>query len=239
MPEEINRVLTDRLSDLLLCPSEDAVDNLEREGIDPERITLVGNTMIDSLLRLLEPAKETLIVERLGLEERSYVLVTLHRPALVDDPDLLDQTMAVLAELARELPVVLPLHPRTRDRLHKQGRFRSNGLRFLEPLSYLEFIALEAAARLVITDSGGVQEETTVLGVPCVTYRTTTERPITVEHGTNRVIGTDPGILYRSCAEELRDGARCTTNQIPLWDGRAGIRAAERINEFLENVPTV
>lgn len=232
MPEEVNRVLTDRLSDLLLCPSEDAVENLAREGIAADRIAVVGNTMIDSLLRLLDPARDTHVRERLGLTERGYVLVTLHRPALVDDPTLLTRTLAILDDIGRELPVVLPLHPRTRSRLRENGRDRSKGLRLLDPLSYLEFIALEADARLVITDSGGVQEETSVLGVPCVTYRTTTERPITIELGTNRLVGTDPAALYEACIAQLRNGFPVEKAAIPLWDGRAGVRAAAAIDEF-------
>jgi UDP-N-acetylglucosamine 2-epimerase (non-hydrolysing) len=231
MPEEVNRAVTDRIADLLLCPSADAVDNLVAEGVPEERIALVGNTMIDSLLALRGAADATGAVERLGLREREFVLVTLHRPSLVDDPEKLDATLAALGELAAELPVVLPLHPRTRARLGDDHP-RLRALRALEPLDYLEFIALEAAARLVITDSGGVQEETSVLGVPCLTYRTTTERPITVERGTNRLVGTDPAALLAAGREALAaplPGAPA----IPLWDGHAGQRAADAVRTLL------
>jgi UDP-N-acetylglucosamine 2-epimerase (non-hydrolysing) len=232
MPEEVNRVVTDRIADLLLCTSADAVENLAAEGIQGSRIALVGNTMIDSLLRLVDATAGNTGLARLGLEPRRYALATLHRPSLVDDPEALDGVLGVLDELASAFPVILPLHPRTRERLD-----RSTGaphrVRLLEPLPYLDFLALEKAARLVITDSGGVQEETSVLGVPCLTYRTTTERPVTVELGTNRLIGTDPGALEAACREELLTHQQFSPAAIPLWDGHAGARAARAIAEML------
>jgi UDP-N-acetylglucosamine 2-epimerase (non-hydrolysing) len=228
MPEEVNRIATDRLSDLLLCHCDEAVANLRREGTPPEAIALVGNTMIDSLLRLLPAARERAPLERLGLDEGRYVLVTLHRPAVVDDAGRLGEVLAVLEEAARQLPVVFPVHPRTRGRLEAAG-LRPAGVRLLEPLDYLDFIALEASARLVVTDSGGLQEETSALGVPCLTYRTTTERPVTCELGTNRLVGTDPARLAEALAAELAADRWRGAAAIPLWDGAAGPRAAAAV----------
>lgn len=233
MPEEINRVLCDRLSDLLLCPSAGAVDALAGEGIDPDRAALVGNTMIDTLLRLSEPVRASAERRRLGAPDGAYVLVTLHRPAVVDDAARLHAVMQALDDVACRLPVLFPVHPRTRGRLAGAGWKPADGVRLLEPLSYIEFIALEAGARLVITDSGGVQEETSALGVPCLTYRTTTERPVTVELGTNRVIGIDPGMLLEAALDELGRSFKRTRCDIPLWDGQAGPRAADAIVNLL------
>jgi UDP-N-acetylglucosamine 2-epimerase (non-hydrolysing) len=230
MPEEVNRVVTDRVADLLLCPSADAVEHLRAEGVPAERIELVGNTMIDSLFALLEAARATGARERLGLAAGAYVLVTLHRPALVDDPQRLGAVLDVLGELAQRLPVLAPLHPRTRARLG--ARELPAGVTALDPLPYLEFVALEADARLVVTDSGGVQEETSALGVDCVTYRTTTERPITVTAGTNRLVGVDPAALRRACTEILDGEPPREAPSIPLWDGRAASRAARTIATF-------
>lgn len=233
MPEEINRVLTDRLSDLLLCTSADALDNLAAEGIGSERVALVGNTMIDSLWRLVDEADAQSPLARLGLRARGYALVTLHRPSLVDDDDRLAAVLAVLDELAGELPVIFPVHPRTRARIGGLGARSPRNLRLLEPLSYLEFLALQRSARLVVTDSGGVQEETSALGVPCLTYRTTTERPVTIELGTNRLVGTDPAALAAACREELARERDFAPAAIPLWDGHAGVRAATVIEHLV------
>ena len=227
MPEEINRIVTDRVSDLLLCPSDGAAENLAAEGVQPDRVHVVGNTMIDSLLRLLPVAERSDVLDRLSLEPGAYVLVTLHRPSLVDDPERLEAVLAVLRRLARRIPVVVPLHPRTRDRIESQGPEALGGLIAGRPLEYLDFVALESRARLVITDSGGVQEETSVLGVPCLTCRTTTERPITVSLGTNRVVGVDPSALETACQETLAAPPPASRPSIPLWDGHAGERAAD------------
>ena len=232
MPEEVNRVVTDRVSDLLLCPSHDAPANLALEGIQGDHVVVVGNTMIDSLLRLLPVARERGALERLELAERGYVLATLHRPALVDDPAKLLPTLDALAAAAGDLPVVLPLHPRTRSRLEAAGYAAPAGLRLLEPLEYLDFIALEAGAAAVVTDSGGLQEETSALGVPCLTYRTTTERPVTCELGTNRLIGVDPDALRDALADVLASPPPAR-EPIPLWDGRAGERCAQAIESFV------
>jgi UDP-N-acetylglucosamine 2-epimerase (non-hydrolysing) len=236
MPEEVNRTLTDRVSDLLLCHSQDAVENLAREGIAGDHVQLVGNTMIDSLMALLPAARADGAVERLGLAPGEYVLATLHRPALVDDPHLLEATLAALGEVANRMPVVLPMHPRTRAALDARPLPHAEALKLLGPLDYLEFIGLEAQAALVVTDSGGVQEETSALGVPCLTYRDTTERPITVAMGTNRVVGLDPAALAAACHDALAAGRPAAAPQIPLWDGHAGARAADAVTELLRAV---
>ncbi|MGE5746895.1 MAG: non-hydrolyzing UDP-N-acetylglucosamine 2-epimerase [Solirubrobacterales bacterium] len=233
MPEEVNRVVTDRISALLLCTSSDAVENLAGEGISGDGVQLVGNTMIDSLFRILEGTDREAALRSQEVERRDFVLVTLHRPALVDDPERLGAVISVLGELARERPVLFPAHPRTTARLSDAGIEIPAGLRMVEPMDYEEFIALEAEARLVITDSGGVQEETTVLGVPCLTYRTTTERPITVELGTNELVGVDPGALLSAAQRSLASQPSDDAPEIPLWDGQAGPRAAAAVEAFL------
>jgi UDP-N-acetylglucosamine 2-epimerase (non-hydrolysing) len=233
MPEEVNRVVTDRVSDLLLCTSADAVENLAVEGISGEGVQLVGNTMIDSLFRLLDDVDRRAVLGRNAVKSREFVLVTLHRPALVDDPELLGPTMQVLAEIADSLPVVFPVHPRTRSRLEGTGFAGWGKVMLTPPLEYDQFIALEAEARLVITDSGGLQEETSVLGVPCLTYRTTTERPITVERGTNELISLDPGALQEAAQRVLAADFPAKPPEIPLWDGQAGPRAAAAVESFL------
>ncbi|HSH59085.1 MAG TPA: UDP-N-acetylglucosamine 2-epimerase (non-hydrolyzing), partial [Acidimicrobiales bacterium] len=222
MPEEVNRVVADRVSDFLLAPSPDAVDNLVAEGYRDDQIHLVGNVMVDSLLSNLERARARPVLGEMGLVEGDYGVVTLHRPANVEDPSMLGGLLSALNTVAEHCPLVFPVHPRTK--VHLAGQVLSPSLRLVEPVGYLDFVALEAGARLVLTDSGGVQEETTVLGVPCLTLRATTERPITVTHGTNTVVGLDPERIVAEAARVLRDGveARCP----PLWDGRAGERIA-------------
>jgi len=238
MPEEINRVLCDRLSDLLLCPTPDAVETLCGEGIERARAVLVGNTMIDTLFLLADRERAGAVRRRFGLHDGDYILVTLHRPALVDDVDRLLATMEALACIAEHSSVLFPVHPRTRDRLAAIGLEGDESLRLLDPLEYTDFIALEAGARLVVTDSGGVQEETSALGVRCLTYRTTTERPITVELGTNTVIGVDPARLIEEARAELHRSTAPARPEIPLWDGEAGDRAADAIAEFLAARPS-
>ena len=223
MPEEVNRVLTDRLSSLLFTPSRDGDENLLKEGIEPSRIHFVGNVMIDSLRAALPRARESKIHERLELAKGGYALATLHRPSNVDDPAALRGLMSALAEVAHDLPVVFPIHPRTRARLPQD--FKADGLKLIDPLGYLDFLALTAEARLVLTDSGGIQEETTALGVPCLTLRENTERPVTVEVGTNTLVGTDPARVIPAAREILSGKAR--KGSIPeLWDGRAAERIA-------------
>jgi UDP-N-acetylglucosamine 2-epimerase (non-hydrolysing) len=234
MPEEVNRVVTDRISDLLLCTSQDAVENLAAEGITGDGVQLVGNTMIDSLFRLLEGVDRPALLERNGLLARNFVLVTLHRPALVDDPELLGPTMDVLGEIGGDMPVIFPVHPRTRARLEGMGYSPTGKVTLAEPMDYTDFIGLEAEARLVVTDSGGVQEETSVLGTPCLTYRTTTERPVTIELGTNELIGVDPQALREAAERVLATEVPARPPEIPLWDGKAGPRAAAAVEAFLE-----
>src|SRR4249919_2222436 len=234
MPEEHNRRLTDHLSSILLAHSQDGLDNLRREGIDPSRVHLVGNTMIDSVLEHVATARAREPWSRFGLVPRRYVLVTLHRPSLVDDDDLLTSTAEALAELADALPVVFPVHPRTKrslERLRLDGRLGAAGVQVCEPLGYLDFLGLEAEASAVVTDSGGVQEETSALEVPCFTLRSSTERPVTVELGTNTMLGLEPARIAEVPA--LLATRPSSSREIPLWDGRAGMRAARVLVEFL------
>ncbi|HEX8691502.1 MAG TPA: UDP-N-acetylglucosamine 2-epimerase (non-hydrolyzing) [Longimicrobium sp.] len=230
MPEEVNRVLTDRLSDLLLTPSRDALGNLVAEGIPAERVVFAGNVMIDTLLMQLPAARARRAPERLGLEPGGYAVVTLHRPSTVDDPGALAAALEGLARVAREVPVVFPMHPRTCQRVRAHGLASLLGpLRVLEPLGYHEMLGLVDGARVVLTDSGGLQEETTALGVPCVTLREQTERPVTLAEGTNRLapwpLSAD-GVLasFAAAAAEPRrePGSRCPEG----WDGRAAERIA-------------
>jgi UDP-N-acetylglucosamine 2-epimerase (non-hydrolysing) len=226
MPEEHNRVVTDHLSSLLLVHSESAIANLAREAIT-ENVFNVGNTMIDTLLEHLEAAHETRSWERYGLKPGSYALVTLHRPALVDDPRALARTIGALRELTSQMPVVFPVHPRTRARIEEASLMdMAAEVIITAPLGYLEFLGLQSKARVVITDSGGVQEETSALGVRCFTLRDTTERPVTVELGTNAVIGARP---ERIAEIPSLMAVETKSSPIPLWDGEAGVRAAERI----------
>ena len=224
MPEEINRLVTDQLADLLFTPSRDGDENLKREGVAPEKIHLVGNLMIDTLVRLLDQARAP---EVSGLNGRGYALVTLHRPSNVDEPGMLRQIVKTLSELSSRVSVVFPIHPRTRQRIAQfdLDLARSEQLMLLEPLGYLEFLALQRDARLVITDSGGIQEETTYLGVPCLTVRNNTERPVTVDVGTNILIGQDMSRL-REESHRILDGSAKRGTIPPLWDGRAGERVA-------------
>ncbi len=228
MPEELNRVVTDHLAALLLTPSADADENLVREGIPADRIARVGNLMIDTLLAHLPSARALRVPEKMGLERGRYAVVTLHRPSNVDEPATLGRLLAALARIARELPVVFPVHPRTRARLGAPGLAApAQALRLVDPQGYLEFLSLTSGARLLLTDSGGVQEEACVLGVPCLTLRENTERPITVAEGTNEVVGTDEARIVGAALRAL-GGAR--ERRCPaLWDGRAGDRAAEAI----------
>lgn len=230
MPEELNRRLTDSLSTLLLTHSEEAADNLAAEGISEDRISFVGNTMIDTLLANVARARRMAAWRRYGLEEASYLLVTLHRPALVDSPVLIAQTLASLERIALAFPVVFPMHPRTRQRLENM-RITTTRIVITPPLGYADFLSLELGAAGVVTDSGGVQEETTALGVPCFTLRANTERPVTITHGTNVLLGLDPARL-EEIPELLERGVRPFGP--PLWDGSAGSRAASEIERLLD-----
>jgi len=239
MPEEINRLLTDQLSDLLFTTSPEALDNLTREGIDAERVHFVGNPMIDSLVTHRARAAASTIVGELGADARGYALVTLHRPANVDDPNVLRGILEALADVAREVPVLFPAHPRTVKMMSTSGldalvdltsrKAVAGRISVIEPVGYLDFLHLMDEAALVLTDSGGIQEETTVLGVPCLTLRWNTERPITCTMGTNTLIGTDPAAIREHGLAALKAGRPTDPQVPPLWDGRAGDRIADII----------
>jgi UDP-N-acetylglucosamine 2-epimerase (non-hydrolysing) len=238
MPEEVNRVLTDRIAELLFTPSRDADENLAKEGIDPARVHFVGNVMIDSLQAALPRARESRIHEQVGVSKGEYALATLHRPSNVDEPAALERLLGALAEVSGRLPVVFPIHPRTRARLSADPALRARaegarGLKLTEPIGYLDFLALTANARLVMTDSGGIQEETTALGVPCLTVRHNTERPVTVEVGTNTLVGTDPAQVVPAAIAVLE--GRGKKGRVPeLWDGHAAERIARILVRFCE-----
>lgn len=229
MPEEINRVLTDRLSELLFITEPAGMQNLAREGFPPAQCHLVGDTMADTLLRHLPRVRQSRAVENLGLVGGSYALMTLHRPANVDDRHVLGEILEGLASVAGYMPVVFPIHPRTRGRLKEfslDARIEKiGGLRQLDPLGYLDFLALMASARLVISDSGGIQEETTLLGVPCMTLRETTERPYTVEIGTNHLVRPTAAAI-RAALPGILSGRPRSIEKNPLTDGKAGERIA-------------
>ncbi len=226
MPEEVNRIVADRFAELLFLHSEEAIANLRAEGIPDERMHFVGNTMIDTLVALEDRFRAAGTAARLGVEPGSFALVTLHRPALVDGP-LLPQTVAQLATLAAEMPVVFPVHPRTRKMMEGAGA-EVPGLLLTEPLGYLEFLSLLADAGAVLTDSGGIQEETTYLGIPCFTLRDNTERPVTVRAGTNTLLGLDPAAIVGIPAA-LAERGDASSEPPPLWDGHAAERIADVI----------
>jgi UDP-N-acetylglucosamine 2-epimerase (non-hydrolysing) len=226
MPEEINRVLTDAMSDYLFVSEPSGVVNLRREGVSDEKIFFVGNVMIDTLLACRDRCDSSPILEQLGLDGRPYGVLTLHRPANVDDATVLGDLLEAVERLQRELPIVFPVHPRTRQALSRQSAARLPGLVLTEALGYLDFMKLLSNARLVLTDSGGIQEETTVLGVPCLTLRNNTERPVTVEQGTNRVVGLEPKRIIAAALEVLANGR--PHRRVPdLWDGHAAARIVD------------
>jgi len=230
MPEEHNRKLTDHLSSLLLTHSENANENLLNEGFDPGAIKLVGNTMIDTLLASIEQARSLAAWRDYGLEAGEYVLVTLHRPRLVDDPLLIEQTVGALEQVAADIPVLFPVHPRTRGRLEALNGSGPKRIKITPPLPYTQFVSLQAGARAIVTDSGGIQEESTALGIRCFTLRDNTERPVTVTHGTNEVLGLDPSRII-----DIPQRLSQTRKNVmpPLWDGQAGQRAAVAVERFL------
>jgi len=244
MPEELNRILTDQLSDFLFTTEPSARENLLREGVSEEKIFFVGNVMVDTLLKHRERARACGFREKLGLHSRSYGILTLHRPSNVDEPETLIGILETIKELTKELPIVFPCHPRTRQQLENFGSKHLIGLNepdfgnqdtrliVMDPLGYLEFLSLMNDARLVLTDSGGIQEETTVLGIPCLTLRDNTERPITVEQGTNVLVGNSRRRILEAGETALNGGVR--ESRVPeLWDGRA----AERIATILVERP--
>ncbi|HEY6230639.1 MAG TPA: UDP-N-acetylglucosamine 2-epimerase (non-hydrolyzing) [Pyrinomonadaceae bacterium] len=234
MPEEINRLLTDQIADLLFTPSADANDNLLAEGISAERIRLVGNVMIDSLYKNLERAKQSQIQNLIDLDNKPYAVLTLHRPSNVDDLSTFRKILDALETISARLPIIFPVHPRTRNTIGELGLAervdKILNLRLLEPLGYLDFLSLYSGARLVLTDSGGIQEETSVLRIPCVTLRENTERPITVTMGTNKVVGTDPEKIVAAALAALDQTNKQAVN-IPLWDGHTAGRILDALVE--------
>ena len=250
MPEEINRVLTDQISDILFTTEKTAEPNLVREGIAPERIHFSGNVMIDTLLYNLDratPAEQTLATfcgTQGGATSSSpdlskgYGLVTLHRPSNVDDPIVLERLLTVLGKVSRDLPLIFPIHPRTKGKITEAGLeslIADANFYCLPPLGYLEMLGVMKDARLVLTDSGGIQEETTALGVPCITLRENTERPITVEQGTNTIVGSDPEKILACVADTIRSGGK--SGMVPdLWDGKAAERIAQTISDWVKTL---
>jgi len=232
MPEEINRVVTDRVSDLLFTPSRDADENLLREGVPPGRIHFVGNVMIDCLLKQIPKTEGRDTLQELGLDGRKYVTLTLHRPSNVDDPEVFRGVVDVMLELSRELPVIWPIHPRSRKMLEQFGLLhnleRSGSFKLTPPMGYLDMLTLNRRARMIITDSGGLQEEATVLCVPCITIRQNTERPVTVDAGCNQVVGNQPAGIRCGIGSVLNGKER--TIRIPeLWDGKASLRIVDTL----------
>jgi len=232
MPEEINRVLTDSISDLLFCTEQSGVNNLLREGISPKRIHMVGHVMIDTLLRNKEKAKKSNILNILNLDGDDFAVLTLHRPSNVDDPVIFGRILDALTIIQNDMPVIFPIHPRTRKNLVSCSLGKRleemPGFRLTEPLGYLDFLKLMSNAKVVLTDSGGIQEETTVLKVPCITLRENTERPITAEIGTNQIVGTDPQKILAAYRNATSGNWR--EPQIPpLWDGKAAKRIVDII----------
>jgi UDP-N-acetylglucosamine 2-epimerase (non-hydrolysing) len=236
MPEEINRICTDAISDQLFCTERSGVENLRREGIPEERIHLVGNVMIDSVLSHREKAQHSTILDDLGLEPQGYAVLTLHRPSNVDQPDTLEKLLDAFEVIQSDMPLVFPAHPRTRVKLAEFGLSRRleamPKLRILDPIGYLDFLKMMAEARIVLTDSGGIQEETTILGVPCLTLRENTERPITIEMGGNQLVGQDTQRIV-SAYRRVLDQPEGSSQVPPLWDGHAATRLVEILSEAL------
>jgi len=236
MPEEINRRLTDAISDLLFCTEQSGVDNLRNEGAPDESVFLVGNVMIDTLLKNRAKAEASGILDELGLQPGGYASLTLHRPSNVDDPAVFARILDALEVIQRDLPIAFPIHPRTRKNLPKLGlapRVEAmKNLRLLDPIGYLDFLKLMSSSKLVLTDSGGIQEETTILKVPCLTLRENTERPITVDVGSNQIVGTDPQRILEAYRRTM-DGRGRPPRTPPLWDGHAAERIADILVERL------
>lgn len=232
MPEEINRVVTDVLADYLFTTEASGTENLLREGIPKERIHFCGNVMIDTLLRFREQAMQSNALDRFKVNEQDYAVATLHRPSNVDDGERLSELVRMLENLAARLPVIFPVHPRTAKRLGESG-IGTDRVMVTGALGYLDFLRLMASARLVLTDSGGIQEETTVLGVPCLTIRENTERPVTVTNGTNRLVGVHPATIL-AAAETVLAGPRTECPRPELWDGKAAVRIVNILERELE-----
>jgi UDP-N-acetylglucosamine 2-epimerase (non-hydrolysing) len=228
MPEEINRVVTDHLSTLLFTTEETANENLKREGIPKEYIHFVGNCMVDTLRKHVKLAIRQEPWKRFGVKPGGYALLTLHRPSNVDDPTIIKPLLAIINKISHRLPVLFPVHPRTRERMNQLGAAVDPSVYLTGPLGYLIFLGLIAKARCVLTDSGGIQEETTALNIPCLTLRGNTERPVTITGGTNRLVGTDPERINQGI-EEILAGEWVSGKQPVLWDGQAGMRIVDKI----------
>lgn len=235
MPEEINRILTDAISDLLFTTSQDADENLKAEGVAAEKIRFVGNVMIDSLRAHLKIAEGSTVRRDLGADEKDYAVLTLHRPSNVDDEKTFVGILDAVVSISEKLPIIFPVHPRTRAQIEEFGfgnRIAASDIRLIEPLGYVDFLRLYSGARLVLTDSGGLQEETTVLGIPCLTLRHNTERPITIEMGTNVLVGTDPEKIIAAAFDGLAGkDKRSGANIPPLWDGKAAGRICDELGK--------
>lgn len=236
MPEEINRILTDQIAELLLTPSLDANENLRAEGIPEERIRFVGNVMIDSLCASLERSKHSQVLADLSMKKREYAVLTLHRPSNVDEKGAFARILDALEKIARRLPIIFPAHPRTRRMIDELGLTERTedikGLFVIDPVGYLDFVHLVSNAKLVLTDSGGIQEETTVLGIPCITLRENTERPITVEMGTNVLAGTDTDKIVTAVNHALDNPPDQSKLRVPpLWDGKTADRILDALSE--------
>ena len=229
MPEEINRIITDRLSDYLFVTEQSGLDNLKNEGVPDEKIFFTGNIMIDSLVSNLEQAQDSDILEQLKIESGKYATVTLHRPSNVDDSETLAGLFKVLSSVSKKMPVVFPCHPRTKNRIEEYGLMNDipgDNIRMIEPLGYLDFLKLQSSSRIVLTDSGGIQEETTYLGIPCVTMRENTERPVTVDIGSNILCGSDPSRIL-DVTNEILSGTEKDCDIPQLWDGQTAGRIVD------------
>ena len=240
MPEEVNRIVTDRIAELLFVTEQSGVDNLRAEGVPEEQVAFVGNVMIDALVHFREEAARTTIVDDLGLPEEGYVVMTMHRPSNVDDKDQLEVVLRTIEHICQNQPLVFPTHPRTKARFEEFGLAneldRIDSLRLLPPQGYLEFLALMEQAGAVVTDSGGIQEETTFLGVPCITVRPNTERPVTITEGTNELMDLEPEAVSRRVAERM--GERTNGQRPKRWDGQAASRIVDRIESALLAEPS-
>ena len=235
MPEEINRLVTDTLSDLLLVSENSGMLHLHQEGIPDEKVRLVGNIMIDSLVRMQPKALERQTAVRLGVEPGQYALLTLHRPSNVDDPGTLSRLLDLFAELSQKIPFIFPVHPRTKKQIETLGYMPPADFHLVEPVDYLDSLCLQKQSKLVLTDSGGIQEETSCLGIPCLTLRKNTERPVTVELGTSTIVGNDEALI-RETIEQVLAGRYKQGQPIPLWDGHTAGRVADSLQDLLQRI---
>jgi UDP-N-acetylglucosamine 2-epimerase (non-hydrolysing) len=234
MPEEINRLVTDALSNLLLVSENSGIFNLKQEGISDEKVRLVGNIMIDSLVQMQPKALKHQTSTQLGFEPGQYALLTLHRPSNVDDPGTLSRLLNLFADLSQKLPIIFPVHPRTKKQIDSLGFTAATNFRMVDPVNYLDSLCLQKQAKLVLTDSGGIQEETSYLGVPCLTLRQNTERPVTVELGTSTIVGNDESLI-REIFGQVLTGRYKHGQSIPLWDGHTAERVADILCELLQS----